>query len=158
MRWICFLTGFLFLAIVPARAGHSPPKVTLRVHVQTTGVGQSAQEATVIAIPPDGERIQVRTSPEVTENELIDVQQDASGIVHLQFNHVGQVNLNAVAAQNQGRILVVFIDGRIVYAPLIDQQIDNGELDIPSAHPIPAQIIQLLQEVARHNVKEAAKT
>ena len=155
MRWTCLLTGFLLLTFLPARAGHSPPKVVLRVHVQTTGEGLSAQEATTITIPPNGEQIQVRTLPEATEQELIDVQQDASGL-HLKFNHVGQINLNAATAQNQGRILVVLIDGYVVYAPIIDEMISNGELDIP--HPIPAQIVQLLQEVARQNVRQAAKS
>jgi preprotein translocase subunit SecD len=156
MRWTCLLTGFLFLTFLPAQAGHSPPKVVLRVHVQTTGEGQSALEVTTIVIPPDGERIQVRTLPEVTEQELVDVQQDASGVVHLKFNHVGQVNLNAVTAQNQGRILVVLIDGYVVYAPIIDEQITDGELDLP--RPLPAQVLQLLQEVARRNVRQAART
>jgi len=156
MRWTCLLIGFLFLTFLPAQAGHSPPKVVLRVHVQTTGEGLSAQEATTITIPPNGEQIQVRTLPEVTEGELVDVQQDASGVVHLLFNHEGQVNLSAVTAQNQGRILVVLIDGFVVYAPTIDEQITNGELDIP--HPISPQVVQLLQEVARKNVKQAART
>jgi len=113
-------------------------------------------EVTTLPIPPDGERIQVRTLPEVSENDLIDAQQDASGVVHLQFNHVGQVNLNAVTAQNQGRILVVLINGVVVYAPVIDEQITNGELDLP--RPISPLALQLLQEVARHNVKQAART
>jgi preprotein translocase subunit SecD len=155
MRWTCLLIGLLFFTFQPARAGHSPPKVVLRVHVQTTGEGLSPQEATTITLPPNGEQIQVRTLPEVTEQELVDVRQDASG-VHLQFDHVGQVDLSAVTAQNQGRILVVLIDSYIIYAPIIDEQITNGELDIP--HPINPQIIQLLQEVARHNVRQAAKT
>lgn len=155
MRWICLLTGLLFLTFLPARAGHSPPKVVLRIHVQTTGEGQSPMEATTISLPPNGEQIQVRTLPEVTEHDLVDVQQDASGL-HLKFNHVGQVNLNAVTAQNQGRILVVLIDGYVVYAPIIDEQINNGELDIP--HPINADVVALLQEVARQNVRQAAKT
>jgi preprotein translocase subunit SecD len=113
-------------------------------------------EVTTLSLPPNGERILVRTLPELTEHELADVRLDASGAVHLRFNHVGQVNLNAVTAQNQGRILVVLIDGRVVYAPIIDEQITNGELDLP--HPIPDQILQLLQEVARENVRQAAKT
>ena len=156
MRWICLLTGFLFLTFLPARAGHSPPKVVLRIHVQTTGEGQSAQEVTTITVPPNGEQIQVRTLPELTEQELVGVQQDASGGVRLQFNHVGQVNLSAVTAQNQGRILVVLIDGYVVYAPIIDEQITSGELDIP--HQMSSQIVQLLQEVAQQNVKQAART
>jgi hypothetical protein len=156
MRWTCLLMGFLFLPFLPAQAGHSPPKVVLRIHVQAPGEGQSPLEVTTIAIPPDGERIQVRTLPEVTEHDLVDVQQDASGVVHLLFNHVGQVNLSAVTAQNQGRILVVLIDGYVVYAPIIDEQITNGELDLP--RPISSRVLQLLQDVARKNVRQAAKT
>jgi hypothetical protein len=156
MRWTCLLIGFLFLGFQPAQAGHSPPKVVLRIHIQSTGEGQSPLEVTTITIPPNGEKIQVRTLPEVTEGELISVQQDLSGGVRLQFNHVGQVNLSAVTAQNQGRILVVLIDGYVVYAPTIDEQITTGELDIP--HPINSHVVQLLQEVVRKNLKEAART
>jgi len=148
--------GLLFLTFLPAQAGHSAPKVVLRIHVQTTGEGQSPMEATTISLPPDGEKIQVRTLPEVTEHDLIGVEQDASGVVHLLFDHVGQVSLSAVTAQNQGRILVVLIDGYVVYAPTIDEQITNGQLDIP--HPIDPRIVQLLQEVVRQNVKQAART
>ena len=156
MRRTSLLIGFLFAILLPAHAGHSPPKVTLSVHVQSAGEGQSPLEVTTITIPPDGERIQVRTLPEVTERDLIGVQQDGSGALHLLFNHSGQVSLNAVTAQNQGRILVVLIDGYVVYAPSIDQQIATGELVIPRR--INAQVVQFLQEVARQNVRQAAKT
>jgi hypothetical protein len=156
MRSTCLLLGVLMFTFLPARAGHSPPKVVLRVHVQTTGDGLSPMEATTISLPPNGEQIQVRTLPEVTEQQLIGVEQDASGNLRLQFNHVGQVNLNAVTSQNQGRILVVLINGYVVYAPIIDQQINNGELDIP--HSINSKVFQLLQEVAKKNVRQAAKT
>jgi hypothetical protein len=122
MRWIFPLTVLLLLTL-PVHAGHSPPKVVLRVHVQTTGAGQSPLAATTITIPPNGEQIQVRTMPEMTEGELVGVSQDAGGTVHLQFNHEGQVSLSAVTAQNEGRILVVLIDGYVIYAPLIDEQI-----------------------------------
>ena len=97
----------------------------------------------------------MRTLPELTEKNLVDVQQGASG-VRLMFDHVGQVNLSAVTAQNQGRILAVLLDGYVIYAPLIDEQITNGELDIP--RQINPQIIQLLQDVARKNVKQASRT
>jgi len=148
--------GLLVLMFLPAQACHSPPKVVLRVHVQTAGEGQSPMEVTTVSLPPNDEKIQIRMLPEVTEHELVDVRQDANGDVHLFFNHVGKVNLNAVTAQNQGRILVVLLDGFVIYAPVIDSQIDNGELDIP--HAISPQAVQLLQEVARENVRQAAKT
>jgi hypothetical protein len=155
MRWICLLAGFLFLTFLPARAGHSPPRIFLRVHVQTTGEGLSAMEATTIKIPPNGEEIMIRTLPEVTEKNLVGVAQDDSGL-HLTFDHVGQVNLNAVTAQNQGRILVVLIDGFVIYAPLIDEQISNGRLDIP--HPVPPQVLALLQDVVTQNIRQSNKS
>jgi hypothetical protein len=155
MRRIFFLIGLLLLALLPVWAGHSPPKVTLRIHVQTTGEGQSPLEVTQLRVPPAGDVILVRAIPEVSEIQLIGVQQDASGL-HLQFNHTGQVDLDAATAQNQGRILVVLIDGNVIYAPIIDTQITNGELDIP--HQIPPQILQLLQEVAQKNVRQSQKS
>jgi len=156
MRCFCLLIGLLVIAFLPARAGHSAPKIFFRIHVQTAGQGLSAQEATTITIPPRGEQIQVRTLPEITEQDIVDVQPNAAGGIHVTFDHVGTVALNAVTAQNQGRLLVVLIDGFVVYSPIIDEQIDNGQLDIP--HPISPQIVQLLQDVARKNVKQAART
>ena len=155
MRRIIFLTGLLLIAILPANAGHTPPKVFLRVYVQTTGEGQSPMEVLSVPVPPNGDTIQIRSMPEVTEHELISVDQDAAGAVHLYFNHVGKVNLSAVTAQNQGRILVVMIDGSVYYAPVIDLQITNGELDVP--HPLNPAILQLLKDVAQENVRKAAK-
>jgi hypothetical protein len=155
MRGIVWAVTIL-LTVGIAHAGHSPPKVFLRVHVQTTGEGQSPMEVMNVNVPPDNDKILVRMLPEASESQLIGIEQDASGGVRLHFNHAAQVNLSAVTGQNQGRILVVLIDGNVVYAPVIDTQITNGELDIP--HPIPPVIVQLLQDVAKHNVKEANRT
>ncbi len=150
-----FLMGLLVLTFLPAHAGHSPPKVTLRIHVQTTGEGQSTLEVAQIRVPPDGDTILIRAIPEVSENQLIEAVQDAGGL-HLRFNHTGQVDLNAATAQNQSRLLVVLIDGNVVYAPTIDTQIDNGVLNIP--HQIPQEVVQLLQQVAAANVRKANKS
>ena len=155
MRPICLLVGFLLLLVAPARAGHTPPQVFLRIYVQTTGEGLSAQQASTVTLPPNGETIQIRTLPEITERELIDVKADASGAVHLRFNHQGQVALNAVTSQNENRILVVMLNGYVVYAPTIDEQIDDGELILP--HPLPSQAVQLLQDIARKNVQQASR-
>lgn len=155
MRWISLLAALCFLTVLPAHAGHKPPTVTLRIHVQTTGEGQSPMEVTSIRIPPQGDSILIRAIPEVSEGQLVYAEQDALGL-HLRFNHVGQVDLNAATAQNQGRILVVLIDGQVLYAPVIDTQINNGELDIP--HPIPPAILLLLQDVAKQNVKSANRS
>jgi preprotein translocase subunit SecD len=153
MRLIFPWLLLLLLTILPAQAGSSPPKVLLRVNVQTTGEGLPATMATTISVPPDGEEIEIRALPEVTEKDLIDVKQNPDNTVRFFFNHRGQVNLSAATADNQGRILVLLIDGYVAYAPIIDQEISNGELDVP--HPLNPQIIKLLQEVAQRNVREA---
>lgn len=152
----CLLVGLMLCLLVPARAGHSAPKIFFRINVQTAGEGLSPQQATQVAIPPNGEMIQVRTLPEVTEQDLIGVTVDPSGPVHLQFNHRGKVNLDAVTGENQGRILVVSINGYVVYAPVIDQQITTGELVLP--HPLSPEILQLLQQTAKENVRKASRT
>jgi hypothetical protein len=154
MRCASLLLGLLLLTFLPAHAGKTPPKVTLRIHIQTTGEGQSTLEVTHLRVPPDGQDILVRALPEVSEIELLDAEQDADGL-HLRFNHTGTVDLNAATAQNQGRILVVLIDGVVVYAPTIDMQINTGELTIP--HQIPASILALLQEVAKQNQRSQNK-
>lgn len=156
MRWIVLLGGLVLLTLQPAQAGHSAPKVFLRIYVQTSGEGLPATQATQIALPPNGETILIRSMPEVTERELVAVEPDASGAVHLHFNHEGQINLDAVTAQNQGRIMVVMLNGTIIYAPVIDEQLSNGELVLP--HSLPPQVVQLLQDIAKKNVAEHART
>jgi preprotein translocase subunit SecD len=146
----CLFLAWLCLMLVPARAGHSPPPILLRIYVQTNGEGLAATQAHEITIPPDNETIQIRALPEVTEGNLNAVETDAAGHVHFHFDHEGQVNLDAVTAQNQGRILVVFINGYIIYAPTIDEEISDGELVIP--HPLPAEVVQILQDTAKRNV------
>ncbi|MEI9998085.1 MAG: hypothetical protein WDO13_02385, partial [Verrucomicrobiota bacterium] len=161
MRWIglagltVLVVGFSLTSLTPARAGHTPPKVKLGVHIQTTGEGQSQLEAMTIAVPPDGEQILIRTLPEASDLQLIGVAEQANGAVRLQFNHAGQVALSAATAENQGRFLVVLIDGQVVYAPIIDVQITDGQLVIP--RPLPPEIVRLLADVAQENVRRAAR-
>jgi len=156
MRWVCLIAVVLLCSMVSAVAGSSAPQVFLRVNIQTAGEGQSPLEVMSMNLPPNNEEILVRRLPEVTEKNLIGVQQDASGAVHLQFNHEGQVNLSAVTAQNQDRIMVVTVNGYVVYAPVIDEQITNGELVLP--HQLTPALIQQLQETAARNVLQASKT
>jgi hypothetical protein len=155
MRWISCLAGLAFFLAPPAHAGHSAPKVLFRVFIQTSGEGQSASEAQEVIIPPNHETILIRAMPEITEQNLVDVHADADGNVHFLLDHPGQVNLDAVTAQDQGRIMVVSLNGFVIYAPLIDEQISNGELIVP--HQIDPVIVKLLEDTAQKNVRQAHK-
>jgi preprotein translocase subunit SecD len=152
MRLLCLLVGWIGLTFAPLHAGHSGPQVLMRVYVQSPGEGMSPQQVLQVRVPPDNEVIQIRSLPEVTEADLTDVQTDASGSVHFIFDQIGQANLDAATAQNQGRIMVVAIDGVVVYAPVIDQEITTGVLVIP--HPLPPQVVQLLKKTAQLNVHQ----
>jgi len=160
MRLIC--SSLLLLAVVlvsftPARAGSKPPpQITLRVYVQTAGSGSEGlptTQAISIPLPPNGEIIQVRAFPEVTEHNIFDVKTDSQGFVYLTLNHPGKVNLSATTGEDQGRIMVVLLNGIVIYAPVIDQQITNGILEIP--HPLPPVVIKALQDIAKKNVHDA---
>jgi hypothetical protein len=142
------------LAAPPAHAGKSPPKLLLRIHVQTTGDGMSENQAVNVLLPPNGEPIQIRALPEVSERNLIGVDPQPGGTL-LTFDHQGEVNLSAVTAENQGRYLVVFLNGYIIYSPMIDEQITSGQLLLP--RPLAPQIVTLLQEIAKNNVRNAQK-
>jgi len=152
MRYILF--ALALLVALPAYAGKSPPKITLRIHVQTTGDGLSQNQAQTVYLPPNGEPIQLRAMPEVSEHNLIAIDPRPGGTL-LTYDHDGQINLSAVTAQNQGRIMVVFLDGYIIYAPVIDEQITNGQLLLP--HALTPHAVQLLQDVAKKNVRDSRK-
>jgi preprotein translocase subunit SecD len=147
------LLSLTLFAFLPAHAGHKPPQIFLRIHVQTAGEGLPTSQAVSIAVPPNGEIIQIRAIPEVSEHDLVDVKTDARGSVFLFLNHRGKVNLDAATGENQGKILVVMLNGYVIYAPTIDEQITNGVFVIP--HPLAPQVIQLLQETAKKNVADA---
>jgi hypothetical protein len=153
MRYVLFALALLLVAL-PAHAGKTPPKIILRIHVQTTGDGLSQNQAQTVYLPPNGEPIQLRALPEVTEHNLIGAEPQPGGTL-LTFDHQGQINLSAVTAQNQGRIMVVFLNGYIIYAPVIDEQITNGQLLLP--HPLPAQVVQYMQDLAAKNVRNSNK-
>ena len=155
MRSLPLLLVLLLATLIPASAGHKEViQVYMRIHIQTAGAGLPESQAVSVKIPPNGEIIQIRTLPEITERELVDIKKTTEGI-RLVFNHEGSINLNAVTAQNTGRILVVMINGVVVYAPLIDQQISSGYLDIP--HQINPQVVQLLKDTAAANIVTANK-
>ena len=155
MRALRLCLGMLCVIFLPAHAGHAPPVVFMRVYIQTNE-GLPPTEAQPVQIPPDNEVIQVRTLPEVTERELTAVETDTTGAVHLHFDHTGQIDLDAATAQNQGRIMVVMINGIIVYAPTIDTQLSNGELILP--HPLQPAIVALLQKKAQDNNAQEKRT
>ncbi len=151
IRQLLLLLPLTLFAFLPAHAGHKPPQLLLRIYVQTSGDGLPATQVTTITVPPNGEQILIRTIPEVSEHDLADVRVDAAGSTYLILTHRGKVNLDAVTGQNQGRLLVVMLNGYVIYAPVIDEQLSSGVFIIP--HPLPPEVIKALQDIAKDNIK-----
>lgn len=144
----------LTLLCLPVQAGHSGPKLLFRIHVQTTGQGLSDQEAIPITLTHPNENILVRALPEITENDILTVQEEASG-TRFYFNHEGKVALDVFTAQNQGRAMVVLLNSEVIYAPIIDEEITTGQLLIPKKFK--PEILEALKDIAEKNTKEATR-
>ncbi len=110
-------------------------------------------QAINVPLPPTGEIIQVRALPEITEHDIFDVKADAENNVTLTLDHRGRVNLSATTGEDQGKIMVVMLNGVVIYAPVIDAQITSGILAIP--HPLTPEVIKIMQDMAKQNVKDA---
>ncbi|HSI83169.1 MAG: hypothetical protein ACAI35_02425 [Candidatus Methylacidiphilales bacterium] len=145
----------LVSSLSPALAGSSPPKVVVRVHIQNMNK-ELKKQTFMVQLPDPPEQISVSTLPEASEKDVLNVtgKPTTNGFgAYIQFNRRGSVNLSATTAQNQGRILVVVINNRVVYAPVIDTVISNGILFIPDG--ISPKEMEALSTLAKYNSKRA---
>ena len=129
--------GFVCWAVLLALctvAGAPKPKVTWRVHLQVAGDGMPRSQAIPLILTKPPEQIFIKAISELSERDIFDVRgfpaNDSFGMV-VRLNPHGTHVLDSITLQNQGQIMVVFLNGRIVYSPVIDQRIPNGELVIP---------------------------
>ena len=61
----------------------------------------------------------------------------------MEFNDFGRTKLEVATSTGRGFILVVLVNGRVVYAPRIDTVITNGSLLLPPWSILPAEIEQV---------------
>ncbi len=141
-------------------AGCAPaPTVSLRICVQVdaqSGATASRQTVPVRLSDPD-QIIYIHAQPEVSEGDLTGVEPyvaiaGQNGAI-LHFTPHAAINLNAATQQNDGRILVVILDNRVVYSPVIDGAIPGTDFIIPRG-VLPAEYTAL-QEVVKRNLKAA---
>jgi preprotein translocase subunit SecD len=149
---ICGLIGLGLLS--GAQAGGGKPPVSFRIHSQTNGEGLSKNQAMPVVLDDPPETIQVNTLPDLSERDLVAVQAretQAGRQMWVKFNAHGTVVLNAVTTQSMGRIFVVFLNQKQIFAPVIDQRIGSGELLIPYA--VSDAEIKALEEAIKKNAK-----
>jgi len=133
-------------------AGSKPPQIYLRVYTQTDSNGSPNSIIPIQLTQPD-DQIFVSAIPEASEKDLIGIvpAPGAAGGAILHFNEHAGMNLDAATSQGDGKILVVVLDGRVIYSPMIDATIKT-DLLIPRG--ILPQEFSLLQAVAKQNLHD----
>jgi len=149
-----FLGVFLaagMLAPASALAGGEKPQLVLRVYTQNED--PAARSMPLVLTDPE-QTIHINADPEVSEHDLIGVEpylgpNGETGAI-LRFSHHAGMVLNAASLEKMGKILVVSLNGRIVYSPVIDTAL-NETLVLPRG--VNAQDMALLQAMIKENLK-----
>jgi hypothetical protein len=149
-----FLKRIAVIAALPlvfllATASEERPTSTFRVHVQTVEFGTPGTQVLPVSLVNPTKQIMIRAQPELSERDIqfLETRESEAGLaLRITLDEHGKTVLNTATLQNQGRILVVFLNGRVVYAPLIDKTISNGVLTIPRG-VFPEEIEPLRQAI-----------
>lgn len=132
-------------------AGSDPPKSTFRVHVQTVSQGAPGTQILPVSLTNPPKQIMIRAQPELSERDIEKVESaptsDGGVALRLTLSEHGRIVLGALTTDNQGRILVFFLNGRVVYAPVIDQIINDGVLIIPGG--VASEEVKPLDDAAK---------
>lgn len=150
MKFTAFVCWAVLLTAATLHAGSSRPEISLRVHVEAGSDVREKNSIAVALVDPE-EVIRVERFAVVTENNLVRVMGTSRGGALLQFDQTGRHSLEGVTSTQAGRTLVVFVNGRLVYAAVIDMAIRSGRLLIPE-NILPEEIASL-QKV----IKERAR-
>jgi len=123
MLWV--VAGLLWMG-----AAEKPP-VLLRVHLQAPEGAKGMLTVPVTLLNPP-QTIAIRNLPEVSEKEIQRVRELADGTVILEFDDFGKTKLEVATSTARGLILVVIVNGRVVYAPTVDTVLGRGLLALPA--------------------------
>jgi hypothetical protein len=139
VRPALFLLGwFLWLG-----AAEKPP-VLFRVHLQAPEGAKGMVTIPLTLFNPP-ETIAIRSIPELSEKDILRVHASADGKILVEFNDFGRTKLELATSTGRGLILVVIVNGRVIYAPLIDIPLTKGGLALPPAS-LSSQEIEILNE------------
>ena len=152
MTFPLFLRAFplIFLGGSLLWAGSSKPSGGLRIHLQIAGeIQRTSQSATVVLEDPE-EVITVSVIPNLSETHVASVEPlqngESMGMI-VTFNQLGKTLLNNLTLEGQGRVMVIYLNDRIVYSPIIDSVIGNGVLVIPSG--VTPKDLEMLQSLVK---------
>jgi len=152
IRYFLMKAGYRFLVLVVGYAlwmgAAEKPPFLLRIHLQATEGAKGMVSVPVTLFQPN-ETIAIQSLPEVTEKEIRKVSTRVDGTVLVEFNDFGRTKLEVGTSTGRGMILVVLVNGRVVYAPRIDTVITNGSILLPPGSITPDEILQVNGEVEK---------
>lgn len=119
-------------------AAEKPP-ILLRVHLQAPEGAKGMVTVPVTLLNPP-ETIAIRNIPEVSEREIRQIRTLADSTVLVEFDDFGKTKLEVATNTGRGLILVVIVNGRVVYAPTIDTNLTRGQLALPAGSVSPQEI------------------
>jgi len=119
-------------------AAEKPP-VLLRVHLQAPEGAKGMVTVPVTLLNPQ-ETIAIRNIPELSEKEIRQIRTLVDGTVVVEFDDFGKTKLEVATNTGRGLILVVIVNGRVVYAPTIDTNLTRGTLALPAGSILPEEI------------------
>ena len=119
-------------------AAEKPP-VLLRVHLQAPEGAKGMVTVPVTLLNPQ-ETIAIRNLPELSEKEIRQIRTLVDGTVVVEFDDFGKTKLEVATNTGRGLILVVIVNGRVVYAPTIDTNLTRGTLALPAGSILPEEI------------------
>lgn len=138
------------LACLPTWAGGSKPQITFRIHVEQGGGG--ASQTIQVALTNPDQFVTIGRFAELSENHVQSVLPTPDGGMLVAFNSTGARILENVTSTQMGRIMVVFLNGRAVYAPVIDLPIRSGKLLVPG--PLLPEDVAALQQLLARRAKK----
>lgn len=134
VRILPWLLGLIFWV----GAAEKPP-VLIRVHLQTPE-GAKGDVSVPVSLFNPPEKIAIQSLPELSEKDLLKVTRRNDGTVLLEFDDFGRTKLEVATSTGRGLIMVVIVNGRVVYAPRIDTVLGKGCLLLPVGSLTPEEI------------------
>jgi hypothetical protein len=135
----------IFIALVGALlwmgAAEKPP-VLIRVHLQAPEGAKGDVSVSVSLFNPP-EKIAIQSLPELSEKDIRKVSTRTDGTILLEFDDFGKTKLEVATNTGRGLIMVVIVNGRVVYAPRIDTVLSMGCLLLPAGSISPDEIVNL---------------
>jgi hypothetical protein len=144
---VVFLT---WLSHQPLPAGSSP-RVMLSIHTEVSTLEHADKRLELpLDVPPF--RFFVGKVPDISHRLLVKIEPGTTpGSATLYFDPTGTRLLRNITSVNRNRRLAVLLNGRLIFSPIINATIDNGQLFLPRG--VSPENLQMLQQVAKQNAK-----